>query len=117
MKGKAPFSVSSVRIADRHDLRVAFRQPNEFVRRHVQLVAGIVRMRTDGAEDAGIALGESQQRLDLADSRRDRHHLFDARLMRTRDKLVTLCIEIGEVEMAMGIDQHRFYALPVSGAT
>ena len=85
----------------------------------IELFCGIVRMGTDGAENRGITVGYREQSVEFAHPRRDSHHLTDACRMGAGDQFVTFRVEIGKVEMAMGVDQHGRLSVQAftSGAT
>lgn len=108
--------VIQTRLADRHDLVVALRQPHQIISRDIQFLGRAVGMRADRAEDRRIFFRDLQKFGQPAHPGRDRHHLADTRSMGAGDDIVALSLEIGKIQMAMGIDQHGC-RLHASGAT
>jgi len=93
------------RLADGDDDRVG-RDGNQVIDRHVRFFPGIVRMRTDRAEDALIARRNRLQSRKLPYPRRDAHHRPDAGRLRPRHDGVAVGVEIGKIEMTVTIDKH-----------
>jgi hypothetical protein len=88
---------------------------HQFVGGHIQLIGGIVGMGANRTEHARVALGQRQQRIELCGPGSRSSPSADAGCMGTFDQIIALRIEIGEIEMAMGVDQHPPHAS--SGAT
>src|SRR5262245_42357475 len=74
---------------------------------YVQLLVGVVRMGADRAQHVVVRLGDLQECAKPADARRDRHEHADARRLGTADHAVKIVSEVGKVEVAVVIDEHR----------
>ena len=75
---------------------------------HVRLLGGVVRMRADRAVDALVALDASPSAPRNARTRVEmRDHRADAGRPRARDDRVAIGVEVGKVEMAVAVDEHR----------
>ena len=68
----------------------------------------VVRMRSNRAEDVGETLRDSPHLIELADARADRNHGPHASRAGARDHLVEFPGEVGEIQMAVAIDQHTW---------
>ncbi len=80
-----------------------------------RLARRLVRMGSDGEEDAVVALGDLGEPRRLVDPRADGDHPLDARRRaRALDDRVEFVGEIGKIEMAMAVDQRHVAA---SGST
>ena len=98
--------IIEARLADRDDLRMA-RARDDGRRVELKLFVRVVWMRADRAVHIGEALGDREDVRVLLDAGRDRDHARHAGGLRARDNGVDLVGEIGEIEMAMAVDQHR----------
>jgi hypothetical protein len=92
-------------LADRHNFRVLC-QPDQICGRHVEFFRSVVRMGADGAENFAEFFSDRKDLFEALHARRDRDHPLDARRLGARDDIGALLGEIGEVEMAMTVDQH-----------
>ena len=72
----------------------------------IELLMGVVRMRADRAEHVGIALRDGTELPVTLDARRDRDHAPYPRGARSSHDGIELAAEVGEIEMAVTVDQH-----------
>ena len=79
-----------------------------------RLARRLVRMRSDGEEDAVIALGDLDEPRRLVDPRADGDHPLDAGGARALDDRVEFVGEVGKIEMAVAVDEPHVAA---SGST
>ena len=79
-----------------------------------RLARRLVRMGSDGEEDAVIALGDLGDPRRLVDPRADGDHPLDAGGVRPLDDRIEFVGEVGKIEMAVAVDQPHFAA---SGST
>ena len=89
----------------------AFRMPrerDEFLDRRLFLLMRVMRMRANGAENLRIGLRHGLDAVEARQMRRDGDHPPDAPRLCARDDLRLFGREIGEVEMAVSVDEHRF---------
>ena len=92
--------------ADRHDLRVAG-DADELVDRDVGLLGGVVRVGADRAIDLGVAVDDRLQAIEAPDPGRYADDRADARGPRPLDDRIAVRVELGEIEMAVAVDEHR----------
>ena len=64
------------------------------------------RRRGPGEEHGRVRLRQGAVGLETAHMRRDRHETSDARAFRIRQDLRQAAGKVGEIEMAMAVDQH-----------
>jgi hypothetical protein len=69
------------------------------------------------AIERGIALGEGAHCGEARQPRADRHHDADAGVARAREHVGTVGREVGEIEMAVAVDEHQALAAAASGGT
>ena len=74
--------------------------------RHVGFLGGVVGMRADRTVDAVVAIGQRLQRRKSPDPGRDRHHGLDPGGTSPVDDRIPIRFEIGEIEMAVAVDQN-----------
>src|SRR5262245_26906133 len=87
------------------------RQCEQLLGRERGMIRGLVRMRTNGAPNPVIRLGDPKHSVELVEARANRQHRVDAGSAGAGDHRVALGREIGKVEMAMTVDQRRRPAL------
>src|SRR5262245_18147844 len=91
--------------ADRDSLRM-LGEAHDLLDADIELLVGVVRMCADRAEHVGIALRDGKKLGAPVHPRRDRHHAPYPSRARSADDDVELAAEVGEVEMAVTVDQH-----------
>src|SRR5690606_22449104 len=96
-------------LTDTHHLGVPG-QLDQLACRNARFFACIVRVRADRAEHILVGLGNAADAIELTYPCRDRHHQAHAGLDRAGDDRVSLFLKVGEVEVAMAVDEHRAYA-------
>src|SRR5208282_2559277 len=69
------------------------------------LARRLMRMRPDGEKDAVVPLGDFRGLRSLRDLRADGDHALDAGGARSRDDRVEIVGEVGEIEVAMAVDE------------
>ena len=79
---------------------------DEIVGGDVYLLGGLVRMRADGTEDGVVAVGDGGDVGKATDAGADGHHQTNVGSLGAGDQLIGLPSEIGEVQMAVTIDDH-----------
>src|SRR4029077_7576658 len=77
------------------------------IRRDVELLVRVMRMRADRAGYVGESLRDRQHLRVALDARRDRHDAPDAGGLRACHHGVELGREIGKIEMAVAVDEHH----------
>lgn len=96
-------------LADRDHLRV-LGQSNKILRRDVELLGGIVRMRADGAEHFLERLCNFKDLLESLHARRYRDHAPDTSRQGAGDDGRPLLGKIRKIQMAMAVDKHQAVA-------
>ena len=96
-------------LADADDLGMA-RRLDQAVGRALPLLLGLVRMDADRAPDVAVALGDGAHLVELVEPRADRQHAGDAGGAGARQHAGLVGRELGEVEMAVAVDQHQLAA-------
>jgi hypothetical protein len=66
----------------------------------------MVRMGTDRAEYVAMRLNDFEQLVEAPDARGDGEHQADACTLRARQHGLALCGKIGEIQVAMAVDEH-----------
>src|SRR5260370_42210080 len=82
--------------------------------RALPLLLGLVRMNADRAPDIGVPLGDGAHLGELVESRADGQHARDAGGAGARQHAGLVGSKLGEVEMAMTVDQHQLAAFAAS---
>ena len=100
-------------LADADDLGMA-RRLDQAVGRALPLLLGLVRMDADRAPDVVVALGDGAHLLELVEPRADRQHARHAGRAGARQHARLVAGKLGEVEMAVAVDQHQDAAFAVS---
>ena len=95
-------------LADRHHLRVGGKA-HQLGRGDVQFFRRIVRMGADRAIDLVERFRDFKNLWKLPDPGRDRHHAPDPGSEGAGDDGLPLLGEIGEVEVAVAVDQHQAF--------
>ncbi len=93
-------------LSERDHLGMA-RAPDELIDGDVQLLVRVMRMGADRAVDVRKALGDGEHLGVPFDPRRDGDDTRDAGRLRARNHGIELAGEIGKIEMAVAVDQHR----------
>ncbi len=93
-------------LADRHHLRMSG-ESNQVFHGHVGLFGRMMRMGADGAIDLGMRLGDAEHLVEAPHPRRDGDHQADACGLGAREHRLALRRQVGEIEMAVAIDQHH----------
>jgi hypothetical protein len=104
--GRIVVVVVEADLADGDDRRI-LGDACQIVGGHVRLLRGVVGMRADRAEDALIALGQRLQGAEFRHPRRDGDHGIDAGGVGAGDDRVAVLVEVGEIEMAVAVDEHH----------
>src|SRR5437868_10739158 len=91
-------------LSDADDARLR-RERREFVRSRLGVIGRFVRMHTDRAPDIGMRFGNRAHRRKLVEPRANRHHRADPGGTGALDDSLALWREVGEIEMAMAVDQ------------
>ena len=99
--------------ADRHDLRIGG-EPHKVSGRHVGFFGGIVRVGADRAVDPRIALDQIPELREARDPRRDGHDGLDSSRAGAIEDRVAILVEVGEIEMAVAVDEHAIPAQPTA---
>ena len=81
-------------------------QADQMFRRYFRFILGVVGMDADGAENVVVFFGDRPNGVELGDPGADGQHVADAGLMGAADDVVQLAVEIGEVQMAVAVDEH-----------
>ena len=82
------------------------RHPNQVVGRHLRLLGDVVRMDPDRAPNRFMSLGQAADRIELGHPRADGLQGADPGLRRARKHAIEIVAEVGEVEMAVAVNQH-----------
>ena len=82
------------------------RSADQLVDADVELFMRVMGMRAERAVDVGKALGDAEHLGMSFDSRRDGHDARNAGCLRAGNHGVELVGKIGEIEMAVAVDQH-----------
>ena len=99
-------------LADADDLGMA-RGLDQAVGRALPLLLGLVRMDADRAPDIAVALGDGAHLVELVEPGADGQHAGHAGGAGARQHAGLVARELGEVEMAVAVDQHQL-AAPLS---
>ena len=91
-------------LADADELRVPG-EGGELVEPRHRLLGGVHRVGAGGPEDLGVGLGDGLHLRRLAEAGADRHHAGDAGGAGAGDDGRDLAREVGEVEVAMAVDE------------
>src|SRR5262249_7830209 len=81
-------------------------EAHDLVDADIELLVSIVWMRADRAEHVGIAFGDGTKVVTAFDPRRDRDHAPYPGRARSSNDGVELAAEVGEIEMAVTVNQH-----------
>src|SRR5947209_11831479 len=105
-------------LADANDPRMR-RERREVLDARLRVIGGFMRMHPDRAPDVLIRFGDRAHRRKFVEPGANRHHRADPRGAGAFDDRLALFREIGEIEMAMAVDQHRrpAQALAASAST
>ena len=93
------------RFAESHAFGVA-RQRDELLWARLRLVERVIGMRADGAEHVFVTLRYGGDGGEFGHMGRDGDHPPDAASLRARYDVGLFRREIGEIEMAVGVDEH-----------
>ena len=93
-------------LADADHLGMA-RRLDQRGRECLPLLLRLVRMDADRAPDVAVALGDRPHLLELVEPRADGQHAGDARGPGARQHAGFVGRQLGEVEMAVAVDQHQ----------
>ena len=98
------------RLADGHHLGVP-RPLHDRLHRDIELLVGVVRVRADRAEHVVVGLGDPEEPFEAADARGDGDEHPHPRCLGAPDHPVEIVGEVGEIEVAVVIDEHGFRRL------
>ena len=93
------------RFAEADDLRVGGHAYQVFGR-HLGFVPDIMGMDADGAEDVVVFLGDGEHAFKRGDAGADGQHVADPGLAGAGHDGVEFVLEIGEIQVAVAVDQH-----------
>jgi len=82
------------------------RQRDELLRAGFRLVERVIGMRADGAEHVFVTLRYGGDGSEFGHMGGDGDHPPDAASLRPRDDVSLFRREIGEIEVAVGVDEH-----------
>src|SRR6516164_6367664 len=105
-------------LADPNDLGMG-RQRRQPVNRDPLMVGGFVRVGADRKPDRIVGLGDRAHLIELVEPGADSQQSPDPSGPRTGNDRLALGSEIGKIEMAVAVDQHRpaLYAFHAVGAS
>ena len=81
-----------------------------FLCAEIEFLVRIVRMSADRAEDSVIGLGNGLDLVELTNMGANGHHVADTGQLCPTHDIVQLLGKVGEIKVAMAIDQHFVFS-------